>query len=207
MSDLLGARLGRDFEVGAILFREGDAGEALYVIQVGRVRLTKLVDAQHTILAELGPGDFLGELAMMASRPQNTTATALEPTRCLVVDSSALETLVATSPEVAVRLVQELGRRLYYTVDLLSVLGHRDATARMVAAVARHAELAGEPNERGVLIRQDLADIAQWAAVGKQEIGEIARSLERLRLVELKRDGVLVPDVARLYEFIEFAED
>jgi CRP/FNR family cyclic AMP-dependent transcriptional regulator len=207
MSDLPATRLGRDFEAGAILFREGDAGEALYVIQVGRVRLTKLIDGQHTILAELGPGDFLGELAMMAGRPQNTSARALEATRCLVIDGSALEELVAASPEVAVRLVQELGRRLYYTMDLLRVLGHRDATARMVAAVARHAELAGEPTEQGVLVHQDLADIARWAAVGKQEIGEIARSLERLRLVELKRDGVLVPDVARLYEFIEFAEE
>jgi DNA-binding IclR family transcriptional regulator len=58
-----------------------------------------------------------------------------------------------------------------------------------------------------VLIHEDLADIARWAGVGKSEIGEIARALERLRLVELKPDGVLVPDVARLYEFIEFAED
>jgi CRP/FNR family transcriptional regulator, cyclic AMP receptor protein len=205
MSDALAARLGRDFAPGEILFREGEAGDVLFVVQVGHVRLTKLIDAQHTILAELGPGDFLGELAMMASRVHNTTATAMEPTRCLVIDAPALEALVGGSSEVAVRLVRELGRRLYHTVDLLRVLGHRDATARMVAAVARAAELGGEPTERGVMIHEDLADIARWAAVGKQEIGEIARSLERLRLVELKRDGVLVPDVARLYEFIEFA--
>jgi CRP/FNR family transcriptional regulator, cyclic AMP receptor protein len=207
MSDALAAQLGRDFEPGQVLFREGDAGEAMYVIQVGRVRLTKLIDAQHTILAELGPGDFLGELAMMAGRPQNTTATVVEPTRCLVLDTWALEALVSGSSEVAVRLVRELGRRLYYTMDLLSVLGHRDATARMIAAVARNAELAGEATGQGTLIHQDLADIARSAAVSEAELGEVARSLERLRLVELKRDGVLVPDVARLYEFIEFAED
>jgi len=206
MADALTARYSRDFRPGDTLFREGEPGVAMFVIQEGRVRVTKLIDAQHTILSELGPGDFAGELAIMSGRAQNTTAMALEPTRCLIIDPTSLEAVVVSSPEVALRIIRELGRRLYQTTDLLRVLAHRDATARMVAAVARHAELMGVATERGVWIQADLGAIARWAAVGKQEIPEIGQALERLRLVELKRDGVLVPAVARLYEFIEFAE-
>lgn len=207
MADDLADRLGRDFQPGDVLFREGELGEVMFVVQTGRVRLTKLIDAQHTVLADLGPGDFIGAMALVSGRPRVSTVTALEPTRCLVIDSSTLEALVAGNAEIAIRLVKEFGRRLHHALDLLNVVGHRDATARMVAALGRYADRLGAPvDEEGVVVRVALADIARSAAVGPHELENIAAALERLKLAEFTDDGILVPNVARLYEFIEFAD-
>jgi CRP-like cAMP-binding protein len=206
MSEPLAARIGRQFQPGECLFREGEPGGEMMVIQEGRVLVTKAMDAQHAVLAELGPGDVVGELALVTGRPQNTTATAVEPTRCLALDASTLEILVATTPELAVRLLRELGIRAYALVDLLSVVSHRDATARMIACLARHAESQGVATEQGTWIGVQLSELARRAAVGRHELGDVEQALLRLRLVELSSDGVLVPDVARLYDFIEFAE-
>ena len=52
MTDALVARLGRDFQAGEALFREGEAGDVMYVIRSGRIRVTKMVDGQQTVLSE-----------------------------------------------------------------------------------------------------------------------------------------------------------
>ena len=75
-----------------------------------------------------------------------------------------------------------------------------------VAALARHAERWGEPSDDGVWVPGDLATIADQAAVRAHEVGEIALGLERLKLVKLRQNGILVPDLARLYEVIQFAD-
>ena len=206
MAESSAGRVGRQFLPGECLFREGEAGREMLVIQEGRVLVTKAMDAQHAVLAELGPGDIVGELALVTGRPQNTTATAVEPTRCLALDATTLEILVSTTPELAVRVLREVGIRAYALVDLLSVVSHRDATARMIACLARHAEAHGITTEQGVWIGVPISELARRAAVGRHELGDVQQALLRLRLVQLSSDGVLVPEVARLYEFIEFAE-
>lgn len=206
MRDAVAARLGRDFQAGEVLFREGEAGDVMFVIQAGRVRVSKLVDGQRILLSELGVGDFTGEMAVVAGRRRVTTAVAIEPTRCLVIDAPTLETLVVGEPEIAIRILKQLGVRLHLTLDLLEVIGHRDATARVVAALARYAERWGVPADGGVWVQGDLAAIAERAAVRAHELGEIALGLQRIKLVDLRADGILVPDVSRLYEVIQFAD-
>ena len=206
MSDAVAARLGRDYQAGDVLFREGEAGDVMFVIQSGRVRVSKLVDGQRILLSELGVGDFTGEMAVVAGRRRVTTAVAVEPTRCLIIDGPTLETLVTGNAEIAIRIVKQLGVRLHLTLDLLEVIGHRDATARVVAALARYAERWGVPGDGGVWVQGDLAAIAERAAVRAHELGEIALGLQRIKLVDLRADGILVPDVARLYEVIQFAD-
>lgn len=178
----------------------------MFVIQSGRVRVSKLVDGQRILLSELGVGDFIGEMAVVTGRRRVTTAVAAEPTRCLVIDAPTLETLVTSDSEVAIRVIKQLGVRLHLTLDLLEVIGHRDATARVVAALARYAERWGVPGDGGVWVQGDLAAIAERAAVRPHELGEIALGLQRIKLVDLRADGILVPDVARLYEVIQFAD-
>jgi CRP/FNR family cyclic AMP-dependent transcriptional regulator len=206
MSDAVAARFGRDYQTGDVLFREGEAGDVMFVIQAGRVRVSKLVDGQRILLSELGVGDFTGEMAVVAGRRRVTTAVAVEPTRCLIIDGPTLETLVTGNAEIAIRIVKQLGVRLHLTLDLLEVIGHRDATARVVAALARYAERWGVPGDGGVWVQGDLAAIAERAAVRAHELGEIALGLQRIKLVDLRADGILVPDVARLYEVIQFAD-
>lgn len=206
MSDALAARLSRDFEPGETLFREGEAGDEMFVLRSGKVRVTKIIDGQQTLLSELGVGDFIGEMAVVASRRRVTTATVVEPTTCLVIDGSTLEALVAGNAEIAVRMIKQLALRLHVTLDMLEVLGHRDGTARVVAALARYAERWGERTDEGIWVHRELSAIADRAAVRAHELGEIALGLERLKLVKLRQDGILVPDLARLYEVIQFAD-
>lgn len=196
-------RAGREFSAGDVLFREGQAGDVMYVIQEGAVRLHKEIDGQTTVIAELGAGDFLGESVAILGAPHTATAVATAPTRCLAVRPATLESMVVGEAEIAVQLIRGLTARLAASHRLLEVVGQRDARTRVCMALLRHAGASPHRSAEGVFIERRLGDIGDEVAVNKVELGEISKHLLRLQLLRLKRNGILVPDVARLYEFVK----
>lgn len=195
----------RRFDAGQVLFREGDAGAEMYVIQHGAVRLTREVDGQPAEMAQLGKGDFMGEVALICGRPHATTATAQQETRCLRLSVAHLEALIMQNEEAALRLVRGLTERLANSYDALTRLAHRDPHTRVLQAIIRHAE-QGESTPEGVWIRRRLGDIGKEVALTDAELGEVSKSLMRQQLLKVRRDGILVPDVSRLYNLVSGSE-
>ena len=102
------ARFGRDFAAGEVLFREGESGDVMFVIQCGRVRITKAGRAARALAGLLGAGEFVGEMAILNGKPRTATATMVEAARCLVIDAKTLESMVARNAEIALRLIKKL---------------------------------------------------------------------------------------------------
>ncbi len=194
---------GREFGAGDVLFREGEPGETMFVIERGSVRVTKEIDGETTILAELQPGDFLGEMAVIAGGIHTTTATATVATKCLTVGRDSVESMVTTDDEIAVRFIRGLAFRLAASHEMLALVGQRDSRTRVVMAILRHAEASNDKRPDGIWISRRLGDIGDEVAIPKAELGEISKQFLRLQLLRIKRDGILVPDVARLYDFIK----
>ena len=68
--------LGRTYEDGEVIFREGDKGEGMYVIQAGKVKITKQTTSGEVTLSVLEDGDIFGEMALFDKLPRSATATA-----------------------------------------------------------------------------------------------------------------------------------
>src|SRR6188474_742227 len=149
MTDPLFARFGREFPAGEVLFREGESADVMFVIQSGAVRITKEVGGEAKVLAVLGPGEFLGELAILNGKPRTATATVVETARCLVIEAKTLEAMVARNAEIALRLIKKLAKRLDSADTLIEILMHRDPKARVMLALARHADAFGEATPNG----------------------------------------------------------
>jgi CRP-like cAMP-binding protein len=98
----------RELGTGEILFREGDAGESMFVIAEGEVAVT----AAGVELGRLGEGEFFGELALVADLPRSATITATAETLLLALDRQAISDLVADSPAVLSLLLRFLRDRL-----------------------------------------------------------------------------------------------
>jgi CRP-like cAMP-binding protein len=207
MSDPLFARFGREYQPGEVLFREGESGDFMFVIQSGAVRITKEVGGDDKVLAVLGPGEFLGEMAILNGKPRTATAVVVEATRCLVIEAKTLESMVARNAEIALRLIKKLAKRLDSADTLVEILMHKDPKARVMLALSRHAEGFGEPTEDGIRIRTTAADIAREVGVDITVVHEVLARLRRLRLIaEEGSGGLLVADVGRLQDFLEFLE-
>jgi CRP-like cAMP-binding protein len=206
MSDPLFARFGREYQPGEVLFREGESGEVMFVIQSGAVRITKAVGGEAKSLAVLGPGEFLGEMAILNGKPRTATATVVETTRCLVIEAKTLESMVARNAEIALRLIKKLAKRLDSADTLVEILMHRDPKARVMLALARHADAFGEPTAEGIRIRTTAEEIAREVGVDRSVADEVMNRLRRLRLVTEEPGAVVVADIGRLQDFLEFLE-
>ncbi len=206
MSDPLFARFGREFAAGDVLFHEGDPGDQMFVIQSGAIRITKMIASEERVIAMLGAGEFLGEMAILNNKPRTATATIVETTRCLVIEARTLETMVARNAEIAMRLIKKLAKRLDSADALIEVLMHRDPKARIMLALARHAEAFGERTEEGIRVRMNADDLARDVGVDPAAAADVMARLRRLRLATEIPGGVIVADVGRLQDFVEFLE-
>jgi CRP/FNR family transcriptional regulator, cyclic AMP receptor protein len=206
MSDPLFTRFGREFSAGDVLFREGDPGDQMYVIQTGAIRITKNVAGVDRVIAILGPGEFLGELAILNDKPRVATATVVDDARCLVIEAKTLESMVTRSGEIAMRLIKKLAKRIDSADSLIELLMHRDPKARIMLALARHAEAFGERTDEGIKIRTSSEELARDVGVESAVAVEVMTRLRRLRLATEITDGIVVADVGRLQDFVEFLE-
>jgi CRP-like cAMP-binding protein len=110
--DQLFQRFGKEFAQGTVLFREGEPGKEMYVVQQGRVTVSKRVGDVEKILASLGPGEFLGEMSILNNKPRSATATCAEAARLLVVDAKTFEAMIRGNAEIAIRIMKTLAARL-----------------------------------------------------------------------------------------------
>jgi hypothetical protein len=99
------------FHAGESIFREGEAGGSLFIIEYGQVELVS--GNNHRRLAVLEAGDVFGEISTLEDRPRELGARAVSDVKALKVERGALEPLLRESPDVAILLLRRLARRLY----------------------------------------------------------------------------------------------
>jgi CRP-like cAMP-binding protein len=207
MSDALFTRFGREFLAGEVLFREGEKGEDMYVIQSGVVQIRKQVGGKERPLATLGRGEFVGEMAILNDKPRTATAVVLETARCLVIDGQTLEHMIANSTEIALRLVKKLARRLDSADEMIQILLNPDPKARVLLSLRRQAETFGEETGLGLRVHSSAADLASEVGADESQVHDVLDRLRRLRIAsEDDVGGIVILDLPRLLEFLEFVE-
>ncbi len=117
-------KFGQEFPKGTILFREGEPGREMYIIQRGKVQVRKKVGATEKVLAELGEGEFLGEMALLLGVNRSATVEVMEDSRILVVQPEAFESLLKSNIEIALKMLKKMAARLlaldqYFELALL----------------------------------------------------------------------------------------
>ena len=102
------------------LFRQGDKGDAMYLIESGRVRISIHDDESHELtLAELAQGDFFGEMSIIDGRQRSADAHVIEEARLAILSRDAFLSFVRTNPDVALEMLSALTDRLRRTDELL----------------------------------------------------------------------------------------
>ena len=113
---------GQDFPRGTVLFKEGDTGAEMYLINSGEVRLSRKTKQGVVVLATLGFGEFFGEMSVITNEPRTITAEALTDCRLNVISKDILETLVTGNPLVALSILKKLMFRLEDAYGLIEDL-------------------------------------------------------------------------------------
>jgi len=186
----------RTLDPGETVFDAGDRGENLYVIQSGEVEITRDGAAGHRSVARLGPGDFFGELSVVAGQPRNARAVAVKATRVLELDRLTLESMCVGQPEIALRMIRILVARLVEAERRLAAMGVDDLLRPIVRTLVRNAEPVGEG--QGFSVSTTLGWIAEHAGLSMLEAHRALHQLFERKLCSLVDDILVIPDLEAL---------
>jgi CRP-like cAMP-binding protein len=125
-----------ELPAGAHVFEEGDLGTEMYIIQEGRIEIFKRIEGRESRLAMLEKGDFFGEMSVLEDLPRTATARTAEDSRLLQINGSTFDQMLRSHPEIAVRMMRKLSRRLRETDTLLEKLLGQRAPERALEAPA-----------------------------------------------------------------------
>ncbi|HEV2799382.1 MAG TPA: DUF1003 domain-containing protein [Pyrinomonadaceae bacterium] len=118
----------REAAPGTLLFKMGDPGDAMYLLESGQVRIyIHDGDGENLTLAELGDGDFFGEMAIIDGKPRSANAAVVEQACLAVLAREDFLRFVRANPDVALEMVSAISERLRRTDELLSQRVSRNA--------------------------------------------------------------------------------
>jgi NTE family protein len=114
--EAIGQRLRKQYyEADAIVFHEGDPGDAMYLVESGQAKVFSIVGGRERVFAFVGPGDFLGELALLLDQPRSASAQMTIDGDLYALYKTDLADLLRDQPTIALQISRELGRRLVAT--------------------------------------------------------------------------------------------
>jgi CRP/FNR family transcriptional regulator, cyclic AMP receptor protein len=161
---------------GSSLFQTGDAGDSMYLIEGGRVRIHITdADGDDVTLAELARGDFFGEMALLDGKPRSASATVIEDARLAVLTRDDFLAFVRRSPEVSLKMLAAITTRLRRTDDLLRQRVSRNVNEEEAARLTladRMADLIAEFGGSWKFIGAAMGFMVLWVIVNSILLGE-----------------------------------
>ena len=208
MSDIqaqLFSRFGKKIPANTVLFNEGDAGEEMFIIQAGRVKISKRIRGVEKTLATLEKGEFLGEMAILNDKPRSATAETVDDCDMLVIDRKTFDALIRGNSEIAVRFIKRLADRLREANDQMESLMIKDNTSRLISILAKHVREQKKTGEFSMTIE----DLAGLAGIEGSHARTILEKLANVRIIEIAGDKIRIGNqeqIDRLLRYLEMRE-
>jgi CRP/FNR family transcriptional regulator len=194
----------RSFPKGVRVFHEGDESDACYIVRDGELRVTREhSDGRAIALATLSSGDFFGELAMLDGGSRSASVESLSDAELLALPASAMRRLLADHPDITVKLVVALTRRVRETNERITRQSFQTVPSRVAGVLSQLiAEEVYEDIREGVTVRMTQADLAQLAGTSRESVSRFLATLERAGVVRVGRGRVTVVQPRRLRGYI-----
>ncbi len=195
----------RRFAAGESVFREGDDSDTCYVVDAGHARaIREHADGRQITLAIFGPGDIFGELAMFDDERRSATVEATDRLELLGILGGDMRRLMRQHPEIAVKLVISLGRRLRAANERLASQSFQTVQSRVAAVLEQLVEQARAEgaDERDVPVVATQADLAKLAGSSRESASRFLAVLERAGVISQGRGRLTVHDPAALQGYV-----
>jgi len=201
-------RFARVYQAGEIIFSEYEPGDSFYLIQSGRVKITKIVGEIEKTIDILQPPEIFGEMAILEGTPRSATAVALDSVKVLEFNRANFEVLMMGNPQIALRLMKLFAKRIYDQKRRFMILTLDDQQARvadvflMLAETQAQVSAAGEQDGEKREFRVTVEDVAHWAGMSSQDVQAILAHFSNQRRVELYGDRIVVKNINDFSRFV-----
>jgi CRP/FNR family cyclic AMP-dependent transcriptional regulator len=203
MSDItpLFERFGRTFEAGEIIFNEGDEASEMFIIQSGNVRVTKNIHNTEYTLADLGKGDFFGEMAIVTRDKRFGTAIALSKIEVLAFSKDDLANLITKNAKIAFNIIDKLCRRLQNTnLNIKNIINSHKRG--MIALMLLEIQGNGK-NAENITADTVIEKISERLKISDAEINSYLFDFKTDGIIETTEDIITIKNRAKLEKYVE----
>ncbi|HUX42741.1 MAG TPA: Crp/Fnr family transcriptional regulator [Rectinemataceae bacterium] len=208
MADLSSfTRFARTFHPGEIIFAEYEPGDSFYLIQAGRVKISKIVGDIEKTIDILQPPEIFGEMAILEGAPRSATAQSVDTVKVLEFNRANFEVLMMGNPQIALRLLKLFTKRIWDQKRRFMILTLDEPQARIADVFLMLAEtqaaVAGSDSDgekREFKVTQE--DVAHWAGMSAAEVQTVLGHFANQRRLEIYPDRIVVRNISDFQRFV-----
>lgn len=200
----------RVYKPREVIVRKGDAAEEVFVLLRGRAKVgapgAQGADATMNLM---GRGEVFGEIAILDGQPRSATVTALEECEIAVVDKPAFNSVLASSPSIAVKLLGVLAGRVRELTTRIEDRAFLDVSARLAKELLRLAKNHGSASGAAARIELRLSqqELGDLIGATRESVNKQLREWTRTGIVKQERDRIEILDIDALTAIAEGRED
>ncbi|MBE9537271.1 MAG: Crp/Fnr family transcriptional regulator [Proteobacteria bacterium] len=197
-------KFGKELSAGTVLFKDGDTGKQMFVIQKGKIKISKQIDGKEKVLALLPAGEFFGEMAILNNEPRMATATVEEDCLLLVIDTKTFESMIRGNTEIALRMIKKLAQRLKEAGEQIENMLIKDNNSKVISTLAKMGENEGTQTETGIVVKATAKDLALKTGLEPDTVSEILNKVVKAKLINIQPNSITISDVTKLRKFLDF---
>ncbi len=200
--DVLFNKYGHVVDKGKIIFREGEEGDRMYIIQDGTIRISKDIGGKEHTLAVLGKGDFFGEMAIVNRVKRSATAVAGETVRYLEFDRQGFLNMIEKNAKIALNVIDKLCKRLQQANNQIHHLKNRNKQG-LIALNLRYAFTEAGLFNASLDKIQVIRDIAMNLEISPDEVAGYLKSFQDNGIIRADETSIILLDSQSLNALAE----
>ncbi len=196
-----------DYAAHETIFLQTDPGDSLLLIQEGRVEISVTsLSGRKSVLNHMGPGEALGEIALLDGQSRSADATAATNVVGMTLSRLDVDLFLKSRPDAMMALIRELCGKVRNASDMFATQAQTDAQARLARCVLKLAEKWGEPQECGRLLLAksfSQTDLGEFSGISRENVNRRLKQWDSEGIIALLPDGLLLTRPEVLEEIAE----
>jgi CRP-like cAMP-binding protein len=203
-------RYGKVLPAGTTIFREGDAGEEMFIIQSGQVKITKHTSTGEKTLVILSEGDFFGEMAVIDNEPRSASAMTHTDAKLIVLNQEVFESTMQTNAHIVKKIMRNMSARLREANRQIVTLMMKDHNRRVANTLLLLVHKHGRNTDAGFVM--DIAmtpmELADMVGLGQDlpKVKDILGKLEKAKIIRMDGQQIIIISPENLEKFIKYLE-
>jgi len=195
-------KYGQTTNAGKVIFHEGESGDRMFIIQSGRVRISKMIDGREHELATLEKGDFFGEMAIVSRIDRTATATAVNATQLLAFDRQGFMGMIEKNAKIALNVIDKLCRRLENANSQIQLMFQRNQ--RSLIALNLYTKFGDRPaDEQHLPLDKTVEQISLNLETPGKLVSSYLEGFVAVGILNIKGNAIRLMDRQKLSQLAE----
>ncbi len=202
LQSLLGRGRKRTYAKGEMIVSRGDEGSSIFLIEDGQVEVSVTsINGRKSVLNHMGPGEILGEIAVLDGGERSADAIAISSVSGVIVDRGTVRNFLKANPEACFALIEALCAKVRNASDMFETRAMITASARLARCLLRLGEKWGEAGPKGAIrITQPVSqsDLGEFAGIARENVNRTMQTWMHDGLVSIDNGCITLVDPVRL---------